>query len=248
MRVPSLKPGTHTFKLTVDTKTPFGILTGERSVIIEDPSIAKLQNEYASARAQGNTARAAAISRQLIARRFSHSIKPGRPIPIDKPITSDEEPSGKVKGAATWYPGKDQLRVLIDVTDPRYVALRGKGGKQYLASVLLFVCPTGADADICEIYTAHGDNGTALWGVMGRRSYPKMDQVKAVWKNTAKGYRAELSIPWSVIKDLPANWTALPVEVMIVGDESDRNLDMLRMSPSGNPNTSARGYCLLTRK
>ena len=249
MRVPSLKAGTHTLKLTVDTKTSFGVLKAERKVIIEDAAVVRLQNDYLWALAKGSTARAVAISKRLIARRFTRTIKPGRPIPIDKSGAINPSSGKKPIAGATWYPEKDALRVVVTVADPDYPALVKKGAQTGLAYVALFICPTGADRDICVFYMTCGKDaieGAARIGVKGAMTTFAKDKsiIGTTWKVTPKGYIAEVTIPWSILKGLPANWAALPVEAMV----TDGRGIILTMSDTQDPTTSAYGYSLLTRK
>ena len=216
------------------------MLKAERKVIIEDPALVKLQNDYVWALAKGSAARAAAVSKQLIARRFTRTIKPGRTVPIDKSSTIN--PSGKKPSArVTWSPEKDGLRAVITVADPNNAATD--------TNVVLFVCPTGADMDICTFDITRGKNGIQGWTRIGAQGpmtrFPKDKSIiGTTWKVTPKGYIAEAKIPWSVLKGLPANWTALPVEAMV----TDSRGIILTMSDTQDPTTSAYGYSLLMRK
>ena len=241
MRVPSLKAGTHTLKLTVDTRTSFGVLKAERKVTVEDPTVGKLQNDYVWALAKGGTARAAAVSKQLIARRFTRTIKPGRTVPIDKSSTINPPSASKPSARVTWSPEKDGLRAVITVADPNNAATD--------TNVVLFVCPTGADMDICAFYMTRGKNGIEGRARIGAKgawtTFPKDKSIfGTTWKVTPKGYIAEAKIPWSILKGLPANWAALPVEAMV----TDSRGIILTMSDTQDPTPSAYGYSLLTRK
>ena len=252
MRIPSLKPGPHTLKLTF-TNTEFGVLTSERTVIIEDPVVIKLQNDYALALAEGKLADASAIRKKLFARRFKRTIEPGRPIPIDKPSKPEPSTDWKAVASATWYPEKDALRVVVTVTDPDYVVLVKEGiefGRYPVVS--LHVCPTGADNDIVSFYMAPdkiGVQGEIRIGSKGAFTQFRENEcvIAATWTTTPEGYIAEAKIPWSILKGLPANWTVLPVEVGI--RHPQRQVVGLTMSDtSQREDLYAYGYSLLKRK
>jgi hypothetical protein len=248
--VPSLKPGTHKLTLVLDTKTPFGVLTAERTVKIEDPIIGKLQTAYKTARDAGNDFLARTACKKLIATRFSNRIKPGQAYSIDKPNTMDTVAPEGFAVRITWYPEKDLLRAVVNAADPGYAACQDRDKRRNRGFVRLFVCPSGADQDIYQIYAAEGEkDGVAFVGAgQGERiSEPGEGvPVKASWWRTPDGYKAEVRIPWSVLPGYQKEWAVMPVEAQVLS--RTKGWSFFSMTKPGEPDTSARTYSLLTPK
>lgn len=251
MRVPSLKAGFHKVTLTVDTKTALGVLTAERTVMIEDPAVAKLEESYVMACKSGDSAGAATLSKKLIAARFSTKVKPGRAVPIDKPNNAEAKKPEGFSSTATWYPEADRLRVVVKVTDPGYVAAKSTEERMSSSYVQLFISPSGADRDILRLYMLDGEG--AAMGYVRQWSGTEMVKltesdlpVSVTWDRTTDGYVAEAKIPWSVFKGYQKDWTLLPVEAMVYTRHQQSGWQV--MTRPGEPESSARTYSVLVRE
>lgn len=234
----------------LDTKTPFGVLTAERTIKIEDPAIAKLQTAYKTAQDAGNDFLAQVACRKLIAKRFSNRIKPGQAVTIDKPNNMDAVALKGYCVQVRWYPEKDRLRAVVNAVDPNYAAGKDHEKRQYRARVDLFVCASGADQDIYEVYMLEGDKDGQAYASARQVGAPYVPDekppVKTSWWRTADGFKAEVKIPWNVLPGYNKGWTVLPVEAQVLSKAKDWSYFV--MTKPGEPETSARTYSLLTRK
>jgi hypothetical protein len=234
--------------MTLDTKSPFGILTGERDVTIEDPIFATLSAKLLAARSAGRSAKAALYSERLLAARHARKIRPGQQLAIDKPNTPDAVAPARFSPRIRWYPEKDRLRVAVDVVDSNYASANDDEKRRYRACLDIYVCPSGADADIYRVHLLEGEkNGEAYvqasqGGTWNQRGEPA--PVKASWKRTRDGYAGEVKIPWSVLRGYRKGWKALPVEAQVLSKA--REWSYFVMTASGDPDKSARTYSLLT--
>lgn len=248
--MPSLKPGNHKLSLVLDTKTLLGTLTAERTITVEDPAIARLQKDYASARKAGNSRLAFDLCKKLMAQRLSTRIKPGQALCIEKPNNLSTGKQENLRVQVKWYAEKDRLRAVINAVDPAYAAIADPKKRKERAYVSVYVCPSGADQDICGVGLSEGDkDGTASARMVCRGKWTDVTQasaVKATWRTTADGYTAEVKIPWSALPGYDRKWTVLPVEaaMMVMG----KQFSYYTMTRPGNPDVSARSYSLLTRK
>lgn len=104
--------------------TPFGSLTAERKVTIEDPAIGKLAEGYISARDSGDTKKASALREKLLAARYNRTIAPGKWFAIDKPTGTTSAKPARFSAKVKWFPEKDRLRAVVEVVDcpPRWSA------------------------------------------------------------------------------------------------------------------------------
>ena len=239
--MPSLKPGTHNLKLVVDTKTPFGSLTAERKVTIEDPAIGKLAEGYISARDSGDTKKASALREKLLAARYNRTIAPGKWFAIDKPTGTTSAKPARFSAKVKWFPEKDRLRAVVEVVDSNYTAPGDEEERKYRAYVDIFVCPSGADDDIYRVHVLQGDKPNEPY-IAAIRSGEAGTQgaecpVKGTWKRTAGGYTAEVRIPWSALAGYQPGWKVMPVEaqvlqqgrwVVVLRDEQTRRAGHIR--------------------
>jgi hypothetical protein len=235
--------------LALDTKGPFGTLTAQRTITIEDPLFTRVAQELVAARGAGNAARAASLSKKLLAARHSPKIRPGQEVLINKPNSPDAVAPAEFKPKIRWFPEKDRLRVAVDVIDSNYAAAKDEEKRKYRAHVNVFVCASGADDDICSIYMLQGDKPdkpylSARQG--GRYSESETCPVKGTWKRTPRGYTAEVRIPWSFLSGYRKGWTVMPVEAKVLRKAKDWSYFV--MTAPGEPDTSARTYSLLTAR
>ena len=189
------------------------------------------------------------LSRKLLAARHSPKIRPGQELLIDKPNSPDAVAPAGFKPKIRWFPEKDRLRVLIDVADSNYAAAKDEEKRRYRAYVDIFVCPSGADADICKIHMLQGDTEQKPYLAAsqgGTYSESESRRVKGTWKRTPNGYCAEVRIPWSFLRGYRKDWTVLPVEAMVLNKV--KGWSYFVMTAHGDPDTSARSYSLLTAK
>jgi len=189
------------------------------------------------------------LSRKLLAARRAPKIRPGQEVLIDKPNSADAVAPAGFKPKIRWYPEKDRLRAVIDVVDSNYASAKNEENRKYRAYVDLFVCPSGADADICAVHMLQGDKVDKPYLAAsrgGKWSESETCPVKGSWKRTPRGYSAEVRIPWSFLTGYRKGWTVLPVEAKVLSKARDWSYFV--MTAPGDPETSARTYSLLTAR
>lgn len=188
---------------------------------------------------------------QLLAKRFDRKIRPGLPVRIDKPKGLDAQTPKKFDVRVTWYPEKDRLRAVVNAVDPHYASCEDKEKRSYRAYFDLFVCASGADQDILQVHVIEGEeSGKSMCRVRGGGRNWSEDTascpVKSTWNRTADGFKAEVRIPWSAVPGYRRGWSVLPVEAQACSVSEE--WAYFQMTKSGDPETSARSYSLLTRK
>lgn len=247
--MPSLKPGDHRLAIELDTNTILGTLKAERTVKIEDPAIGKLAADYVKVRKAGDDAKAASLRKKLLSLRFDQKIEPGECVPVDQPAGLDDEAPEGYSAEVRWYADKDRLRAVVVATDPNYASGRNREERINLGSVAIFVCPSGADQDICMVYAGEGPAyGEGMSAMMrgGKYTAPEDSPVVVSWWPTPTGYKAEIKIPYSELPGCDKNWSVMPVQIKLA-TRGDRQNCFLMAKP-GDPQASARSYSLLRRK
>jgi len=244
--VPSIKAGTYTLQVSLNTNCALGTLLCKREVVIDDGAYDKLAGEYAEAVKANKPGRISQARAKLLGTCFKRAIKPGEKVTANQARTSPGKCPSQSKFLATfvWIPKADCLNVTADVVDANYAVDAPKDEPYKASCVEFYVSPAGVGDTVNQFFVVpDGDNGQAR--VTAART--SADGVKATWKRTAKGYALDVSIPWADIKGYEKGWNAMPVEAM-VNCRADGERAQLFMNRFGEPWKAARTYALLRAK
>jgi hypothetical protein len=230
--------------MSLDTKSPLGVLTSQRRFTVESGLYDMLASKYTKALKASDTSKAERIRKDALAKWFNNRISPGQSktvsiVRIGEPVAPD-----RVSCAIKWYPKADYLQVEADVIDA-YFSTDSPDMPWMASAVEVFICPSGMAEDINQfIFTPKGEDGKAqIWSLLPG----KASQVNATWKLTANGYSISARIPWSVIKGYEKDWSIMPVEAQ-VDSNTPTGLLQMEMNRYGAPVQSARTYAGLKRK
>jgi hypothetical protein len=152
----------------------------------------------------------------------------------------------KLSAVVFWYPEKDRLRVRADVTDA-YFSTKTLPQREWMGScVEIFVCPSGVDGDITQLFVVpEGPENAPRMRAIRAAKWPMNNEgITASWKRTEKGYEVEACIPWSKLKGYKSSYASIPVEIAIDSKAPGWPLQC-RMNGSPDCPRSVRGYALL---
>lgn len=207
-------------QISLNTHSPFGVLTSKRQVVVEDSLFDQITAKFYSAKSDGNKAAMAKHRNELLDKYFTKHIKPGQTCVINSKSTLNEGKSqsdNKFSAAVKWYPQADYLKVTADVTDA-YFGTKYTTDKVWESSCFeVYISAGGVDEDIIQfIVSPNGKNGNAqifTYKNAQKRELPA--GVKASYKRTAAGYTVNLRVPWSAVDNYKPGWKVLPVEAAI---------------------------------
>lgn len=216
-----MKNGTYTVEVALDTKTAeLGTLSSKRQVTIEYTQYDKLFEQCMAATAAHDSAKACKISQKALTKWFKRTVKPGQACSMDKPAFGKDPGRDKLTGVVKWYPGKESLKVVADVTDISFapnVKTATDG-----SSFQVYVSPTGFD-DAMNRYTIIPSGPENAPVVQGAGS----EKIKATWKRSAKGYKVEANIPYDALNGYKPGWKLMAVEAGLTAKPSENNVMLL---------------------
>jgi hypothetical protein len=233
----------------VDTKSILGVLSAEREFTVEDGAIDKIAADYLAAEKSGNSSRASALRKKLLAVRFSRKIGPGQEIAIDKPLSQDMSVAAGFSAKIKWYPEKDGLRAVVNVIDPSYAKPIDNQRGEPQSIVYVLVTPSGVEKDISLFMVQKGADESALvqlYKPAQRSAGLLKSAAKATWKSALDGYSTDVHIPWADIQGYESGWSVMPVEAVVCS--MSNGLSVLAMTKEGDPFSSVRSYSVLTSK
>ena len=242
--MPKIPAGVYTIVLAYNTRSDLGILSSKRKVNIESLSYETLQQRYDAAQKANRPTAMAKASKELLARWKNRRVKPGQICKLETLRFGKKPEAGKLSAAVRWYPGKEGIRVEIDVADATF-SINPKA-LHMGSSISLFFAPSGFDDTRTRFTIApSGDEDAPLIET------DKGGPIKALWKRTEDGYRITASVPYSSIKGHPKGWTLVPVDAIVNSMTPDGRCALMAGAPGqpvDKPGNSSRFYAGLVRK
>ena len=236
IRVPDLKPGTHTMQMTLDTGTPLGVLETQRTVTVDDPVFGRLAAAYFAATDGGNAEWAAQVRDKLLSLRTMRKLKSGQAIPIDRPCSTNATIPEGFSARVKWYAEDTSLRAVIDVIDADYPDEIVPDTDDSAGFATLVVSPCGPDVrDAVNRFNVRPHAS----GAARTYSYQAHDyrDVGGVWERTADGYHVEVAIPYDELEGYDQDWEMMPVDAQVSrgGLDAYARFGMNKSTKQGKP-------------
>ena len=231
-------------EVNVDTKTEMGVISAKREVLVEEPAFARLIDQYAKYEKQDDAPRMAWARKQLLATRFGRTVRPGEPMALTELLSGDGTLPKGYSALVKWYPGAKSLRALVEVKNPYYRApnVERMAARSWLR---LLVCASGADQDMTSFYVIRSADGRAQLHCYG---LPEPQVGTGKWKSFDGGYVVDVDLPYNAINSYDKSWTRMAVSAGVAAAGPDCQYQTVCTPGASDPFTSARSYCVLTRK